>query len=339
MKKSNFLNILKYFIVFFLVSGCSDIHQTRQIQFQKWMEPNNKVKVLSTTAIIDDVVKQIGGEYIDTTSLIYGELDPHTYQLVKGDDEKLKFAQVIFFNGLGLEHGPSLHHYLQDNPKAVGLGDLIYQEDPNKIIFIDQEIDPHIWMDISLWMKTIPFIVKSLSEVDPAHASVYQKNAEALQDEMIAAHAKVKKVMDQVPSHERYLVTSHDAFNYFARAYMSEGDEIHSDEWRNRFAAPEGLAPESQLSLMDIKKIIDHLKQFQIRLLFPETNVSRDSINKIVESGKQQGLDIQIACCPLYADAMGQPGSEGDTYLKMIMYNANTLATHMSSQLDTHNTK
>lgn len=83
--------------------------------------------------------------------------------------------------------------------------------------------------------------------------------------------------------------------------------------------------------MTNIKAIIEHLKTYQIHLLFPESNVSRDSIRKIVHAGKEQGLNVKIACCPLYGDAMGQPGSEGETYLKMILYNARTLATHMDS--------
>lgn len=318
-----------------LMSSCSsDQRNKRQAQFEQWIQNNGKVKVLSTTAMIDDLVKQIGGEYVDHLTLIGGELDPHSYQLVKGDDEKLAFAQIIFYSGLGLEHGPSLHQYLIRNPKAVALGDKIEQLDPKSIVYVHGQKDPHIWMDISLWAKPIPFIVEALSQRDPAHAAYYQANGQKLENEMKEAHQQVKDIMHQVPAQHRYLVTSHDAFNYFARAYFSEEGEVASGEWEKRFAAPEGLAPESQLSATDIKAIIDYLKQYQVHLLFPESNVSRDSIRKIVQAGKEQGLDIQIACCALYADAMGEPGSEGDSYIKMILYDARTLAKEMNAHLE-----
>lgn len=324
-----------YLIGIFIMTGCSsDHHQKRQAHFQEWIENNGKVKVLSTTAIIDDLVKQIGGEYVDTMALIQGELDPHSYQLVKGDDEKLSFAQLIFYNGLGLEHGPSLQHYLLKNLNAVPLGDWVERQQSGLIIYVHGQKDPHIWMDISLWAKTVPFIVQALSRQDPAHAADYQSNGQRLQAEMKKTHQQVKEMMHQVPIDKRYLVTSHDAFNYFARAYLSEEKEIESGEWEKRFAAPEGLAPESQLSATDIKAIIEHLKRYQIHLIFPESNVSRDSIRKIVHAGKEQGLDVQIACCALYGDAMGQQGSEGDSYLKMMLYNARTLSTHMDPNLE-----
>jgi len=330
--------IFCYVIVLFILSGCSsDQHQKRQAHFQQWIQNNGKVKVLSTTAIIDDLVKQVGGEHVDAIALIQGELDPHSYQLVKGDDEKLAFGQLIFYNGLGLEHGPSLHTYLLKNPKAIPLGDLIDRQQSDLIIYVHGQKDPHIWMDIALWSKSVPFIVKALSQQDPAHALQYEANGQKLMTEMEKTDRKVKEIMHQVPPDKRYLVTSHDAFNYFARAYLSEEEEIQSGDWEKRFAAPEGLAPESQLSATDIKAIIGHLKRYQIHLIFPESNVSRDSIRKIVQAGKEQGLDVQIACCALYGDAMGQPGSEGDSYLKMILYNARTLAEHMDADHEKRN--
>ena len=328
MKKMGWF--LCYLIGILLICGCStDQHQKRQAHFKEWIQNNGKVKVLSTTAMINDIVKQVGGEHVDTMTLIQGELDPHSYQLVKGDDEKLAFAQIIFYSGLGLEHGPSLHHYLVKNPKALSLGDQIDRQNPGIVIDVRRQKDPHIWMDISLWARTIPLIVESLSQQDPVHSAYYQANGQKLQVEMEKVHQQVKEIMQQVPADKRYLVTSHDAFNYFARAYLSERGEIESGEWEKRFAAPEGLAPESQLSSTDIKAIIEHLRRYQIHLLFPESNVSRDSIRKIVQAGKEQGLEVKIACCALYGDAMGQPGSEGDSYLKMILYNARTLSGHM----------
>lgn len=319
--------------ILLLLTGCaSDQHQNRNAHFEKWIEANGKVKVLSTTAMIDDLVRQVGGEHVDTIILIEGELDPHSYQLVKGDDEKLNFAQLIFYNGVGLEHGASLHHHLTKNPRAFSLGDFIEKNHPGLLLEFQGQKDPHMWMDISLWSKTVPWIVEVLSRQDPGHAAVFAENGARLQKELDDVHIQVKEIMHQVPSQKRFLVTSHDAFHYFARAYLAEEEERVSGEWKKRFAAPEGLAPESQLSAGDIQAIIDHLQQHQISLLFPESNVSRDSIRKIVQSGRDKGLDLSIACCPLYSDAMGPKGSEGDTYTKMILYNARTLSSHMGNE-------
>lgn len=319
-------------LLLFLV-GCSERHVERKQEFHQWIQDNGKIKILSTTAMIDELVQKVGGEYVDTLTLIQGELDPHSYQLVKGDDEKLTFATIIFYSGLGLEHGPSLYHHLENNSKAISIGDNLEQMDPKHVIYVNGQKDPHIWMDISIWAKSIPLIVEALGRKDPAHAPIFQANAAKLQDELAQAHEQVKKIMHEAPEDKRYLVTSHDAFNYFTRAYLSEPKELSSGEWQKRFVAPEGLAPESQLSTTHIRSIISHMKKYHIQLLFPESNVSRDSIKKILQAGREQGLDLQITCCPLYSDAMGPSGSEGDTYTKMLIYDAKMISSYMKSKM------
>lgn len=320
--RGNFLFILSILLLTF---GCHPSSPSAS----NWMQPNNKVKVLSTIAMINDLVQQIGGEYVDAATLIKGELDPHSYQLVKGDDEKLTFADLIFFNGLGLEHGPSLQGFLAKDKKATGLGDEIYKENPDLIIYYQGQIDPHIWMDISLWARTVPFIVKALSQKDPLHALDYENNGQKLLTQMHEEHGKIREQMNQIPQNQRYLVTSHDAFNYFTRAYLAEEDELKDHSWQKRFAAPEGLAPESQLSPAEIQFIIDYVAKHHIHMLFPESNVSRDSIKKIIDASREKGLKLKMADAFLYADAMGKPGSDGDTYLKMIRHNANTIADNL----------
>lgn len=292
----------------------------------RWMKPNNKVKVLSTIAMIGNLVDQVGGEHIDNLILIKGELDPHSYQLVKGDDEKFAFADIILYNGLGLEHGPSLQKLLYKNPKSIGLGDEIQKKHPELILQYQGQTDPHIWMDASLWAKTVPDIVKALSEKDPEHAAYYSSNGEKLIEEMNQVHQKTRAQLMQVPDEKRFLVTSHDAFNYFTRAYLASEEEQQKNNWQKRFAAPEGLAPESQLSATDIQNIINHLSTYGIHVLFPESNISKDSIRKILSAGKEKELDLYISTEFLYGDAMGPPGSAGDSYLKMIEHNAKTIA-------------
>lgn len=314
-----------YFLLFaFFLSACgsNDVANPRNLQ---WRERNEKIKVLSTTAIIDDLVKQIGGEYVDSIALIKEDLDPHSYQLVKGDDEKMSFADIIFFHGLGLEHGPSLQHFLYHSPKALSLGNKIQEQSPELILYDKGQVDPHIWMDVSLWRRAVPFIVETLSQHNPEHADIFSRNGTELMDNMEALHQDIRGKLQKIPTEKRYLVTSHDAFNYFTRAYLAENDEQEDDGWRVRFAAPEGLAPESQLSSTDIQSIINHLEEYDIQVIFPESNVSQDSIRKIIQAGREKGLDLTIATTYLYGDAMGAPGSDGDTYFKMMQHNAATI--------------
>lgn len=319
---------LLFLLICFCIGSCTDNNQKNDLQ--RWMTTEKKLKVLSTIEMINNLVERIGEDHIVTLTLIRGDLDPHSYQLVKGDDEKLNQAHVIFYNGLGLEHGPSLQRYLQQNPHAKALGNEIQKQYPQEIIHYQGQLDPHIWMDISVWQKTVPVIVETLSAKDPEHAKSYHENGQKLLEEMKKADAEVKEMFKNVPENKRYLVTSHDAFNYFTRAYLATDEERKSGEWQKRVAAPEGLAPESQLSTNDIQTIIEHLKQHDIHILFPESNVSKDSIRKIVSAGKEKGLKLNISDEALYADAMGRPGTDGDSYLKMIKHDAQVIVNGLT---------
>lgn len=321
MHKLSFLSLIMMVVA---LTACSSDGQ-HQKAMQEWAQKNGKIKALSTIAMIDDLVRNVGGDHVDTLTLIKGELDPHSYQLVKGDDEKLAGADVIFANGLGLEHGPSLQAYLSKHKNAVNLGNRIMDEDATLLLYYKGQPDPHIWMDISLWAKAVPHIVEVLSGIDPAHAADFRRNGDKLVQQMLAENENVKNILHGIPPAKRYLVTSHDAFNYFTRAYLADAGE-KSQVWKERFAAPEGLAPESQIGASDIQEIIDHLKKYNIRVIFPESNVNRDSLRKIVAAAKEHGIDVKLAEVSLYADAMGKPGSDGDTYLKMINHNARTIS-------------
>jgi manganese/zinc/iron transport system substrate-binding protein len=315
-----------------LLWGCgSDSSDSSMSKRRQWMVPNDKIKVLTTISMIQDIVQQIGGEHVEVLSLITGELDPHSYQLVKGDGELLAFADLIIYNGLGLEHGPSLQKFLLGNSKAIAVGDQIMRTSPELFIVTQSQIDPHIWMDISLWNRIIPIVVEALTAKDPSHAKDFEENGLAVQKKMLAAHESIRSQMERIPSEKRYLVTSHDSFHYFTKAYLTDNQELETEAWRSRCAAPEGLSPESELSTSDIHHIIEHLQKYTVRVVFTESNVSRDSIRKIVAIGKEKGFSIQIAKDCLYADSMGHANGKELDYLGMIQHNASVIAGHLEA--------
>lgn len=317
-------------LLLLFLGGCQGAKR-EQKRLREWMAEDGRIKALATTAMVGELVRQVGGERVDLLVLVGEESDPHSYQLVKGDGEKLERADLIFYNGLQLEHGPSLVAALQDNPKAISLGNLLLEQSPDRFLYVAGQLDPHIWMDISLWNQTVPFVVQSLTHLDPAHHLFYQANGERLQKQLTAAHEEVYQLLQTLPPRLRYLVTSHDAFNYFGRAYLATPEELRTNQWHQRIAAPEGLAPESQLSTVDIARILDHLETFHIRVLFTESNVSKDSIRKIIDAGRQRGLPLQIAAEPLYGDAMGPPGSNANSYPQMIQSNSQLIYRYLSS--------
>lgn len=301
----------------FLLLGCSQDASSGDA----WSKQGGQIKVLSTTTMIDDVVGKIGKDRISHAPLIQGEIDPHSYELVKGDDEKIILASIVFCNGLGLEHGASLRYHLQHHPNSIAVGDIIRERQPADILIRKGQLDPHVWMDISLWITIVDPIVEALSKVDPEGASYYETNAKELKNEMERLDREILDKLSKISPSKRYLVTSHDAFNYFTRRYLKEGEE----NWNVRFRAPEGLAPDGQLSCTDIQGIIDHLCQYHIPVVFSESNVSKDSLKKIVSACREKGLKVKIATKTLHADALGGPESGADTYLKMMESNVKVL--------------
>ncbi len=321
---------MKYFKKFFLILflgvifcslfGCST-KANRGSKLKTWMQESKELRILCTTAQIGDIVQEIGGERTKTWVLIQGDLDPHSYELVKGDDEKIFFADLIFYNGLHLEHGASLSALLHSSPKSIALGDIVAKKYPEKILKRGEVDDPHIWMDISIWALIIDPILDNLIDMDPEGASYYQDRALSLKEQMFQAHLSIKNKLGALPSERRYLMTSHDAFRYFTKSYLSDDGEM---DWQKRFAAPEGLAPDGQLSPVDIQRMIDYLRTYQVHVLFPESNVSRDSIKKIASSGVEMGIEIRVCHETLYGDSMS-----GLSYLEMMEKNGEIVARNL----------
>jgi manganese/zinc/iron transport system substrate-binding protein len=161
-------------------------------------------------------------------------------------------------------------------------------------------IDPHLWMDLSLWAEGIDEIVNSLQLQMPEFAADFQENGKTLKKEMLDKHEKMKVLLAQIPEEKRYLVTSHDAFRYFARAYLRESNE---KDWELRFIAPEGLAPDGQLSPVDMHNVILFLQKHEISVLFPESNINRSVIAKIASASTEMGHKVRLCSSPLYGDS------------------------------------
>lgn len=284
-----------------------------------------KPKVLCTISMISDLVNAIGQDRIEVITLIKEDLDPHSYELVKGDDERLKTANLILFNGLGLEHGPLICKQLSNHSNCAAIGDYIQKNHPDVILITDNQVDPHIWMDVSIWSYGIPLIVEKLSSLKPEDADFFEQNGKNLKAQMDQIHQDILNLMKEIPDDKRYLVTCHDAFFYFAKCYLSNDQEKRSNNWRDRFIAPEGLAPDSQLSTNDIKRVLQYIEKHQVQIVFSEYNVNQDSMHKILEASKKLGLNVRLAKESLYGDTMSKRKQTNESYLDFIYHNAQVI--------------
>ena len=252
-------------------------------------------------------------------------MDPHSYELVKGDDEKFSMAHIVFYNGLGLEHSGSLITQLKHHPHAVALGEEIRKQDATLILEERGQIDPHIWLDVSIWTRGIDPIVKHLSALDPSSAHYYEAQGNQARVELEQLDLHIQEKMESIPSEKKYLVTSHDAFNYFARRYLD-----HEGQWKKRFCAPEGLAPDGQLGYIDLERVIAHLEKNQICTIFPEANVSQESLHKIIDICRAKKMKIEISSCTLFSDTLSDTPSHTFTYDEMMRHNTAVLCKYWS---------
>lgn len=283
---------------------------------------NQKISVLATTAMIADLVKQVGQEYVEVNVLIPGALDPHSYELVKGDDEKFSNADVIFYNGLNLEHGISVRRQLKNFQKKT-----VCVTDPliGKGVFLEMDgvIDPHVWMDISLWTFALYPIKEKLSLLLEEHRIELEENFERIKLKMDVADREALERLHAVEPVRRFLVTSHDAFCYFTRRYLSQEGE---EDWRKRCMAPEGLAPEAEMSSFDLKHVLAYIIENQIKVVFTESNLPSMSVKRLIDAGKKKGLEIRLSEKALYADSMGVC----ESYLEMMHHNVFLIAEELA---------
>lgn len=322
MKKIGYFLICSFCFLFLWI-GCTKTEQTnirKKNSLNSWMAETGRLKVLSTTAMIGDLVDQIGREQIDQIVLITGDMDPHSYEIVKGDNEKIARAEAVFANGLLLEHSASMQHQLKNHPHSVMLGDMLLKTRPGDFIYVDGQVDPHIWMDISLWAETTGFIAKKLAELDPENKELYRQRAEDLKERLLEKDREIHAYLQEIPAQRRYLVTSHDAFNYFGRRYLALPEERETGLWKERVKALQGLAPEEQISALEIQNIVSHALNYSVRVIFYESNLSRDSLNKVVDACRRMGRPLRLSDSALYGDTLGN-----HTYEAMLESNAKAI--------------
>jgi manganese/zinc/iron transport system substrate-binding protein len=317
------IRFLRKYIIFlpaFLAVACSSSTEKKNFALDQWIREEGKVKVLATTAIVGSLVEMVGGEEIDLLILMGRDLDPHSYEMVKGDADKFKYADIVFSNGLFLEHSASMQAELKHHKRSIRLGDEVAKKYREEILFVNGQVDPHIWMDLSLWSKCIDPIVKALSAQDPEHAKKYEERGRKATLLLEKEDREVRTKMESIPVDKRYLVTSHDAFNYFGRRYLSLPTEMKSEEWRERVHAIQGLAPDEQISPLEILEIVEYILKRDICVIFPEANLSQDALKKVVDSCLRKGKKVSLCKETLYGDTLG-----GKTYIEMIHYNTDVL--------------
>lgn len=280
-----------------------------------------EVNVVTTTGMIGDVVKNVGGERVSVISLMGPGVDPHLYAASEGDVTRLREADIIFYNGLHLEAQMAsvLERMGESGSRTVAVTDTIAREELLAPAEYEGAYDPHVWFDVSMWMQTIDVVRNALSELDPESSDTYAQNAETYRVELQELNDYVFEQAQRVPQEQRVLVTAHDAFNYFGRGY---GFEVRGLQ---------GISTAAEASTADVQELARFIAEREIPALFIESSVPQRNIEAVQAAVRAQGAEVSIGG-ELFSDAMGSPDTPEGTYVGMVRHNIDTIVSALLAE-------
>lgn len=273
---------------------------------------NGKLNVVTTTSMITDLVKNIGGEHITLQGLMGSGVDPHLYKASEGDVTKLSDADIIFYNGLHLEGKLVEVFEKMKNIKTIAISDTL---DKNTLIGSDyfaSNYDPHIWFNVDYWIEVTNFVVKVLSESIPEKKATFQSNGENYIKQLETLRTNIKATIETLPKEKRILVTAHDAFNYFGKSFDFE------------VVGLQGLSTATEAGVQDVQKLAAFIIEKKVKAIFVESSVPKRTIEALQAAVNSKNHDVSIGGT-LYSDALGNKGTIEGTYIGMFTYNVNTI--------------
>ena len=316
------VSIFKFSVVLLLfgaVSGCSEADSHSHASGERsagTFEGKFPIRVLCTTGQVGEMLSRIGGENVAVTTLMGPSIDPHLFKPVVSDIEKLSKSDAIFYSGLHLEGRMTELFVQMARSKPVyavteGLqlrADKRLREPPE----FEGMFDPHVWHDVALWSDCVQDVAEILKTFDPEHAAEYDKNAENYMSDLAQLHQFCQDEIAKIPESRRVLVTAHDAFGYFGKAY---GIEVYGLK---------GISTEEEKDLSHQEEIQKMLIDRKIPAVFVESTIAHRTVESLIEPCRAAGWDLQNGG-ELYADALGEADGEASTYTGMIRQNVKTI--------------
>ncbi|MEQ9406747.1 MAG: zinc ABC transporter substrate-binding protein [Fuerstiella sp.] len=281
------------------------------------------IRITCTTNIIKDLVRQIGGEHVAVTAIMDGpSIDPHSYTPSPKDTNSLTAADLVVYSGLHLEgqFDEALESLKHRGIPVICVTTGLSQERPGRLIRTeDGTPDPHVWFDPELWAACGDWLALELADFDPAHADDYRQSAAAFRDEMATTSERGTEMLSSVPQRRRVLVTAHDAFTYFARAFDFEVQAV------------QGISTESEPGVRRINELVNLLVDRKIGAVFTEQSVSEKNIQALVAGCAAAGHDLKIGG-KLYSDTAGAEGTEAETLSGALLHNIRQMVAALTDE-------
>jgi manganese/zinc/iron transport system substrate-binding protein len=303
-KKINNLVGIALLLTLFL-TGC------RQSEVSDKTETLN---IVATTTMLADLTKVIGGEHVKVDGLMGPGIDPHLYQASAGDVALMQKANIVVYNGLHLEGkmGEIFESFTDKGKTIISIEEGL---NPDKLLAWEADpsiYDPHIWFDVSLWKDAATIVEDKLSKADPAHQEDYSFNLEKYLKELDDLDLNIKDSVLEIPEDQRVLITAHDAFNYFGKAYgfMVKGLQ--------------GISTDSEAATSDVSSLAKFITERKIKAIFIESSVPPKTIEALQDAVTARGFDVEIGG-QLYSDSLGGKDSGSETYILTVRSNIDTI--------------
>jgi manganese/iron transport system substrate-binding protein len=270
------------------------------------------VNVVTTSTMITDWAAQVGGDAIDLVGILDPGADPHVYEPVPADSIALEEADIVFYNGYNLE--PNLVRLMEStggDARQVAVGEIIQ---PLDFEYEGQrEPDPHVWGDVENVVQMVDLIRDELIQLDPDNQAELSQNAEAYIAQLNQLDSWIAAQIATIPADQRQLVTTHDAFQYYTQAYdlAVAGTLI-------------GISTEEQPSAQTVQQLAETIQSLGVPAIFAETTINPRLITTVAEEA-----GVALAPTELYSDSIGAPGSEGDSYINMMVANTRAIVENL----------
>jgi manganese/zinc/iron transport system substrate-binding protein len=280
------------------------------------------IKVVATTGMVAELARHVVGTHGNVQTLMSAGVDPHLYKPTTTDVAEIQQADIVFYNGLGLEGPmqPVFERAAEKGQRVIPVAGKLPDSAVHHSEQFSGHADPHVWMDVALWIQCLDPVVSGLCDLSPEHAAEFRANAEKYGEELKALDEYAKKAMQTIPEQQRTLVTAHDAFSYFAKAY---GINVKSVQ---------GITTESEPGVDDINSLVTFLVESKVPALFVESSVSDRNLMAVMEGVAQHGGKVSIGG-RLFSDAMGADGTYEGTYIGMIDHNVTSIVRALGGQV------
>lgn len=278
---------------------------------------SGKKTVTVTTSFLYDMVYQLAGDAVQRELIIPAGEDPHLYVAKPEDLRKIEKADLLLFHGLHFEG--KMQDILEKKGFAVAGSfseDRVGRMEENGSTIID----PHFWFDIDLYKEAVRNAGNKLAELLPEEKAAITERTEAYLDELTELDEENREALSGIPEGQRYLITPHDAFNYFSRRY---GIEV---------VAPQGVSTDSEVANKDLEDTVDFIVSHQVKAIFAESTTDPARMEKLKEACRAKGFDVKVVKGEgneLFSDSLAPEGEDGDTYVAMYRHNIRLITDNL----------